>query len=222
MRAVVTSVALMVCASASAQQPIPVDTESHHKIVFSDQVLRVLEVVVPEGDETLDHAHRYDIVTVCIECAATRTRQPGEPWGEIHPRKTGGFLIAEYAGKPAAHAVRNVGKGFYRLVGIESLRESGWPVGKPIGSVSGATIGEESRAFRVYDVHLGPGNAAAQHVHTAPTVVVLDTGDVTNAMGSASRRLAKPGEWIVLPAGTAHTLSAQGSKAAHLVEFEVR
>jgi quercetin dioxygenase-like cupin family protein len=222
MRAVLTCLALTLCVSANAQQPIAVDFESHHKIVFSDQALRILEVVVPEGDETLDHAHQFDIVTVCIECAATRTRQPGEPWGEIRPRKAGGFLIAEYAGKPAAHAVRNVGKGFYRLLGVENVRLSGWTTAAPLVEQAGTPPGQESRAFRVYDIDLQPGKPPLRHTHPSPMVVVLDKGDVTHGTGPVSKHLAKPGEWVLVPAGSSHTISAQGSGASHLVEIEVR
>ncbi|MEQ1579722.1 MAG: hypothetical protein ABL964_03935 [Steroidobacteraceae bacterium] len=222
MRAVLISVALLVCTSASAQQPIPVDNESHHKIVFSDQALRVLEVLVPEGEETLDHMHQYDITTVCIDCAATRTRVPGEPFGEIRPRKAGGSLIAEYAGKPAAHAVRNVGKGLYRLVGVENVRLSGWTTAAPLAEQAGTTLAQESRAFRVYDVQVEPAKAATKHMHTSPTVVVLDKGDVAHGIGKESKHLGKPGEWILVPAGISHTITAQGSAASHLVEIEVR
>ncbi len=222
MRAIVTGAALMLCVSAYGAEPVPIEQDPYHKIVFSDQALRVLEVRVPEGQETLDHMHRYDIATVCIDCAQTRTRLPGQPYGEIRPRKAGGFLIAEYAGKPAAHAVKNVGTGFYRLVGVENVRLSGWTTAAPLAGQAGTVLAQESRAFRVYDVQVEPGKARAQHTHTSPTVVVLDKGDVSQQTGTASKRLSKPGEWTLVPAGVSHTIGAQGRDAAHLVEIEVR
>lgn len=221
MRAILIGTALTLCVSVHAAEPIPVDQESHHTIVFSDSALRILEVKVPEGQETLDHAHRYDITTVCIDCAQTRTRSPGQPYGDIRPRKAGGFLIAEYAGKPAAHAVWNVGKGLYRLIGVENVRLSGWTTAAPLVEQAGTTLAEESRAFRVYDLELEPGKTAV-HTHTSPTVVVLDKGDVTLGAGPAAKHLAKPGEWMVVPAGSNHTINAQGSGTSHLVEVEVR
>lgn len=216
------SMALLFCASAYGAEPVPVEQDPHHKIVFSDPALRVLEVRVPQGEETLDHMHRYDIATVCIDCAQTRTRLPGQPYGEIRPRKAGGFLIAEYAGKPAAHAVKNVGTGLYRLVGVENVRLSGWTTATPLAEQAGTVLAQESRAFRVYDVQVEPGKAKAQHTHTSPTVVVLDKGDVSHQTGAASKRLSKPGEWTLVPAGVSHTIGAQGTDVAHLVEIEVR
>ncbi len=214
--------ALLTCVSVHAAEPVPVEQDPHHKIVFGDQALRVLEVRVPEAQETLDHMHRYDIATVCIDCAQTRTRLPGQPYGEIRPRKAGGFLIAEYAGKPAAHAVKNVGTGLYRLVGVENVRLSGWTTASPVAGQAGTELAQESRAFRVYDVQIEPGKALTEHTHTSPTVVVLDQGDVTHGTGQVSKHLAKPGDWILVPAGNSHTISAQGAGAAHLVEIEVR
>jgi quercetin dioxygenase-like cupin family protein len=222
MRTALISMALMLCASAQGAEPILVDQESHHTFVYSDSSLRVLEVKVPEGKETLDHLHRNDITTVCIDCAQTRTRVPGEPYGEIRPRKAGGFLIAEYAGKPAVHAVKNVGTGIYRLVGVENVRQSGWTTAAPMEDQPGTTLAQTSRAFHVYDVMAEPGKPALQHTHASPTVVVLDKGVVTHGIGKDSKPLAKPGEWILVPAGSSHTINPQGSGAAHLVEIEVR
>jgi quercetin dioxygenase-like cupin family protein len=222
MRAMTIGAAMLVCVSAHAAEPVPIEQEHNHKIVFADQSLRVLDVRVPQGEETLDHMHRYDITTVCIECAQTRTRLPGQAYGEIRPRKAGGFLIAEYADKPAAHAVKNVGTGLYRLVGVESVRLSGWTTAAPLAEQAGTTLGQESRAFRVYDVQVEPGKMATRHTHTSPTVIVLDKGDVTLATGNESKQLAKPGDWILIPAGSSHTISPRGAAASHLVEIEVR
>lgn len=222
MRATLVGAALLLCVSAFGAEPVPIEQDPQHTIVFSDSSLRVLEVRVPEGMETLDHMHRYDIATVCIDCAQTRTRLPGQPYGDIRPRKAGGFLIAEYAGKPAAHAVKNVGTGLYRLIAVENVRVSGWTTAAPLPEQPGTLLAQESRAFRVYDVNVEPGKPTLQHTHTSPTVVVLDKGDVTHGAGKESKRLAKPGEWILVTAGSSHTISAQGSAAAHLVEIEVR
>ncbi len=224
MRPVMISMALMLSAPAIAQQTIPVYQEPHHKFVYSGPAFKVLEVVIPEGDETFDHSHQLDVATVCIECADSKIREPGKPWGARRVRLVGGFNVTEYVGKPGAHAIQNVGTGNFRLIAVENQHTSGWSTAKPLDSQPGTTLGQEARSFRIYDVRLEPDTAPARHVHTVPAVIVLDAGDVMAGGGTsqASRRLAKPGEWIVVPAGTAHTLSAQGSKAAHLVEFEVR
>ncbi len=222
MRVLFTSLALVGAASVQGAEPVPIEQDPHHTIVYQDAALRVLEVKVPEGKETLQHLHRYDITTVCIECAQTRTQLPGQPWGDIRPRKAGGFLIAEYAGKPAAHAVKNVGTGLYRLVGVENVRLSAWTTAAPLAGQPGTVLAQESRAFRVYDVQIEPGKAPTQHTHSSPTVVVLDKGDVTHGSGKESKPLTKPGEWILVPAGSQHTITSRGKAASHLVEIEVR
>ncbi|MEQ1579721.1 MAG: hypothetical protein ABL964_03930 [Steroidobacteraceae bacterium] len=224
MRVFVMCLALSLFASANAQQIIPVYQESHHKFVFSDPAFKVLEVLIPKGEETLDHSHQLDVATVCIECADSKIREPGKPWGPRRVRQVGGFNVTEYVGRPGAHAIQNVGTGNFRLIGVENQHTSGWSTAEPLDSQPGITLGLETRSFRIYDVRIEPGAASAKHVHTVPAVVVLDTGDVaaSDENARASRRLTKAGEWIVVPAGTGHTLNVQGSRAAHLVEIEVR
>lgn len=223
MKTIIISTVLL-CTSAWAQSPVAVEFEPHHKTVFADKTLRVLDVVVPEEAATLDHTHNFDIATVCIDCAVTQTKSPGEAWSSARNREVGGVLVAEYAGRPAAHAVRNVGKGLYRLIAVENLRSSGWPAVTPSSANSATAPSEETRSFRVYDIRLTAGVGPTQHTHSVPTVVVLVAGDAatSDATKNAARRLSQPGEWQVVPAGSSHGLSAPYGRAAHLVEIEVR
>lgn len=224
MRVILFSLALGLSTSASAQQIIPVYEEPHHKFVHEEPGFRVLDVVIPEREETLDHSHEYDVATVCIECADTRIRDSGKPWGPLRLREPGITSVAIYAGKPGAHAILNVGKGAYRLIGVENRRLSGWSTARALDSQPGTTLKEEAHSFRVYDVRVEPGRAPVRHVHALPVVVVLYDGVAMAGSEPAkdAKHLAKPGQWVVYPAGTAHTLSAHGKEGAHLAEFEVR
>jgi hypothetical protein len=206
---------------AIAQGPLPVEKESHHKVFFKNDDLRILEVNVAEGMETLDHQHANDIVTVCMECADTRTRSPGEPWSDIRNRKVGGALIAEYSGKPAVHAVRNVGAGSYRLFAVENLRQKAWSVGIKL-TAPATTLAEEGRSFRIYDVGLGGNSTTTAHIHTVPTVVLLLKGPALASGGGKTTTLKQPGQWEIISPSQSHVLSVEGREAAKLVEIEVR
>jgi quercetin dioxygenase-like cupin family protein len=224
MRTLFLSPGLLLAASVWAQAPINVEFEPHHKTVLTTPVLRILEVIVREGDETLDHTHQYDIATVCIECATTQTRSPGEAWSGPRPRDVGGVLIAEYSGKPSAHAVRTMGKGTYHLVGVENLHATFGSTAKPLDNRVQTTLSQEARAFRVYDFRLAAGDGPLRHTHTVPTVVVLVSGvaKVNKAASKDTREMTQPGEWQLVPAGEDHSFTATKGKASHLVEIEVR
>jgi hypothetical protein len=137
------------------QAPVPVEQEPRHKTVYSDQHMRVLDVNIPFGDTTLEHAHRYDIATVCIECSDTQSREAGGEWGAVRKRAPGSWQVTEYARRPGAHSVRTVAEGRYHLVAVENLGRGG---------------------FQVKEHTLAGDGLLDPHTHRVPTVVVKMPG----------------------------------------------
>jgi quercetin dioxygenase-like cupin family protein len=223
MRTCLITLAVLCSCSLNAQAPIPVEQEPRHRVVFTDDALRVIDVNVPAGDTTLEHAHALDIATVCIESSQTRTREPGKPWGEPRPRAVGAPNLTEYAGKPGAHTLQNLGTGLYRLIAVENRRTSGWSSGAPLAAPA-TKLTREARAFRLYDVTLGTDANETTHVHAQPTVAILVKGRMTTSGTSESEltRLETPGQWVRIAAGQLHTISAGGASDVHVTEIELR
>jgi quercetin dioxygenase-like cupin family protein len=199
-------------------EPISVDQEPRHRIVFADERLRVLEVVVAAGDTTLEHRHDLDLVTINIENGPTRTRDRGADWGAVRPREVGSVNAYDYSGKPLAHVVQSVGDRAYRLTGVENRKQGGWSE-MPAIAAPDLEVAAESRAFRAYRLRLAPG-ARASHVHPVPVVVTLVGGSAT-LPSDGDRGLSTPGQWAVVGAGARHALTA-GATGAQIVEVEVR
>lgn len=193
---------------------IPVDLEPNHHIVYTDEALRVLQVNLPGGYDTLEHVHSNDLVTVNIENGPTRTREQGQDWGTVRERQVGSVNVTEYTGHASSHVVRVMTAKPYRLTGVENRRSGGWTTLPPIVA-DGLTVAAESRAFRGYAETLQAG-ASVTHTHPVPVVVVLVEGAAT----AGATTLAGPGSFAVVPAGQAHTVRA--SSAARVVEVEVR
>lgn len=202
--------AFVFVSAAAAQAPVPVEQEPRHKTLFLDAAMRVLEVTIPKGDTTLDHTHRLDLATVCLECTDTRSRAPGKEWGPIRSRAVGSAAVTEYAGKPDTHAVRTIGDGRYRLIAVENQRAGGWAAGAALQAPATMVL-QEARAFRIYEVRLGPDEPQVVHVHAAPVVTVRTAG-----------RLVPDREWEVVPARRSHTLNAESNGTATVVEIELR
>ena len=184
---------LLALALLVAQASVPVEQEPRHTVRFADAAMRVLEVNIPAGDTTLDHMHRHDIATVCVECAPTLTRAPGEEWSAVRTRAVGSSNVTAYTARPASHTVRNVGKESYHLIAVENLRPGTWKG----AALPGTKPSQETASFRVYQIDSA---ATGPHTHTAPAVVVT----------VATRR------WSVVPAGQRH------EAAASTVEIELR
>jgi quercetin dioxygenase-like cupin family protein len=202
------------CSVAAAQ--IPVQQEPHHRPVFENQDLRILDINIPAGEITLEHTHSNDYAGVCIQGASARLRPQGADWRKPGQRCMPGRIgVTDYTDKPVTHTVQNMDTVGFHQVLVENLRKSGWSSYPPI-SAPATTLAKESRSFLVYEVQLGGESRETTHTHQVPTVAILVSGDAA----SGTHVLDQPGRWIFIPAGKSHTLTSQGG--AKLVEIEVR
>jgi quercetin dioxygenase-like cupin family protein len=210
----------MLPAVVSAQ--VPVHEEPHHHIVFENEALRVLDVNIQAGDTTLDHTHHNDIAILCIKNCDLRTRPLGGNWGNVSVRMPSEISATAYAGDPIIHRHWNVGDGPYRAISVESLRQTGWSQKQASPESAGTKWTKETRAFRIYDVHLLPGKSRPEHIHTSSTIAVLVNGAVTSSEAAGRNVLDSPGSWVFIPAGKTHKITARGNSEVRVVEIEVR
>jgi len=208
------------CWVAAAQAPV--QQEPHHRVLFENAALRVLDVNIEPGGTTLEHRHDNDIMTVSVSASETRVRTPAAGWGDIRPRRRlGETNLTEYAGQSGTHTVQNVGESLYRLIAVENLKQAGWSVGSAVTG-AGTTLLNDARAFRTYAVQLGTTENGIDRVHCLPTVVVLVTGEaIMNRNGSPSIRLDQSRRWVVVAAGESYRLT-RGTGDVRFVEIEVR
>jgi hypothetical protein len=209
--------------TAAWAQVVPVSQEPHHRIVFEDAHLRVLDVVIPPGVTTLDHSHDYDLVTVSIGQADTRIRSHGEDWGPVRPRRPLGHVsTTQYAGERGIHTIENVGPDPYHLIAVENVKQSGWQATPAAISTPAVMVAVESRSFRASAIHLDATHRSVTRALPVPAVVVLVTGDaVLERHGRNSQPLNASARWTVLGAQEQYTLSSRGGEV-RAVEIEVR
>ena len=220
-------------ASAAASAQIPVTKEPHHRVVFENSQLRILDVTLPPGETTLNHSHDRDVATIAMSNGATtRMQLPGQPWTDRPRRSPGNIETSEYAGKPTTHTFQNVGQTTYQLFAVENLKPSGWSTTAAV-TAPGTTLAKESRSFRVYTVALGKDRQQTSHTHQVPTIVMLLSGKVmsegpdekakANAPAPVGlKQVDAPGQWVLVPAGDAHHLVKLGNADGQVIEIEVR
>jgi hypothetical protein len=228
------TVVLLVLFAVIASAQVPVAKDPMHRVVFENAQLRILDVNVPAGAMSLEHAHDNDIATVSMSSGTNTRIQPhGQPWGATRPpRPLGDATVTEYTGKADSHRIENVGKTPYQLFAIENLRKSGWSA-NPLISALATKLMTESRAFRIYDVRLARDTSQTSHAHAVPTIAVLISGKVmsdgpdaqakANAPAAVGlKQLDQPGQWLLIPTGDTHHVVRLGTADARLVEIEVR
>jgi hypothetical protein len=222
MRTIATVLLVVALCASGAAQVVPVSKEPHHKVVYEDAHLRVLDVVIPSGTTTLEHSHDHDLITVSIGQADTRIRTPGSDWGPVRPRRpVGDVSTVDYAGQRGTHTIQNVGPDPYRLLAVENVGQSGWRA-TPAAATAGVRVTAESRAFRASAVTLDAEHERITRLAASPAVLVLVSGQaVLTKRGRPARTLQASSRWAVVDGGTEYMLaSAHGD--ARLIEIEVR
>ena len=107
-------------AKGTADDPVPVEEEPHHRVVFENQYVRVLDVVVGPGETTLFHRHSIDNVPIILTDADNKTQFAGKDWAPTPAKaKSVGFIPGD--AKPYVHRISNQGKTAYHVIDVEIL-----------------------------------------------------------------------------------------------------
>jgi quercetin dioxygenase-like cupin family protein len=107
-------------AKGTADDPVAVEQEPHHRVIFENQYVRVLDVVVKPGETTLFHRHSIDNVPIIVTDADNRTQFAGKDWGPTPAKaKSVGFIPG--AEKPYVHRINNQGTTVFHVIDVEVL-----------------------------------------------------------------------------------------------------
>jgi quercetin dioxygenase-like cupin family protein len=107
-------------AQGTQTDPVPVEQEPHHHVIFENQYVRVLDVIVKPGETTLFHKHSLDNVAVHLSDATIKHQSPGQDWIEA-PVKEGAVGFAAGTKQPYTHRITNAGATLFHVLDIEVL-----------------------------------------------------------------------------------------------------
>ena len=93
---------------ASAQSPVPIEKEPRHRIKFSNQYVRVFNVLIPPGDTSLVHTHVNDGLSVRLADARIRDEAQGVSPVEIAAAKCRRCEL-RHSANLLTHRVSNIG-----------------------------------------------------------------------------------------------------------------
>jgi quercetin dioxygenase-like cupin family protein len=107
-------------AKGTAEDPVPVEQEPLHRVIFENQYVRVLDVVVKPGETTLFHKHSIDNLAIILTDATMKRQFAGEDWG-ASPAKAGSVGLTPGTSKPYVHRISNVGSTVFHVIDVEVL-----------------------------------------------------------------------------------------------------
>jgi quercetin dioxygenase-like cupin family protein len=100
--------------------PVPVEQEPHHHVVFENQYVRVLDVVVPPGEMALFHKHSLDNVSVQLSDTTLKNQALGQDWTS-RPVTEGQVGFRAGTKTPYSHRIMNAGTTVFHVLDIEIL-----------------------------------------------------------------------------------------------------
>ena len=163
MNALLTAMTVVAAGSlVVTQSVVPVHEEPHHKLVFENAWVKVLDVNFAVGVESLFHRHAMHNIAVRIVGGTTRADSMD---GEGSPRQVPtGSVVFHSASPPYVHRVVNVGTTPVHIVDIE-LTGARPRSGVGADQLAGHDVEIENEHVRVSRVRLRAGESLPAHVH---------------------------------------------------------
>ena len=205
------------------QTSVPVAKEPSHHLKLENSCVRVYDVVVPPGKETLMHVHAEDYFFVNFGEATLKNQADGQPEQDLN-LKDG---EVRYTPATLTHRIRNVGKTPFHNLTVELLQPPA-PSPKPLPLLGkNQAIVLENDRIRAIQTMLQPGETTGLHSHPRQTLTIMvDKGSIrieSPGEGPQKYRYAvKPGEFIWNDAPLAHSLKNLGKTPVRVVEVEVK
>jgi beta-alanine degradation protein BauB len=112
-------VPLLAASATGLTEPVPVEKEPHHHVVFQNQYVRVLNVLFPVGETSLFHTHSNDNIGIPISGDKSQSQPLGGQWSEAQDVKPGAAGFRKARGLPYTHRVRSAGKLPFHVVDVE-------------------------------------------------------------------------------------------------------
>ena len=222
---------LWACAPAGRSPPVaadsrvvPVEQEPHHRPIFQNGLVRVLDVRIPPGDTTGYHVHAHRLIGVALLDARTWTQWLGAQPDSVAMPGAVPYVFDNWArALPYTHRLSNVDSTPIHYIVAERL--ASWKMDTPaLPDTLTRQLVREGELGRVYQITLGPNGATERHTHAAPGLTVLATPGTIDEDGSAPAAGGGTGagRWTWRNAGHQHLLRNEGPAAVTLYELDWR
>ena len=205
-------------------QPVPIEKEPRHKLVFENDILRIFDTKIPVGDVSLFHIHSFDSAFVCIDGGETQSEELGKPIQPRPPFNAGDTWYRPHAATPLTHRVSNLGKTDFRVLDVElrqPLVESDIALAKLPKEFVPVLDNERVRITRLT---LIPGAKTPAHTLTRPALFVIVRASKAVFDLPRQRRLTDydPGDYFLVPANAERFIGNFGDKEFEAVQIEIK
>jgi len=183
------------CEKACAQ--MPVEQEVHHKVVFENRWIRLIDLIVPAGDTTLLHTHAAASVVLFLSKSNVAIQNVGESPVITHVNP-GDVVYRNYDEKPAVHMVWSEDKSVFRCMVVE-LRQPLMSNNCAVLSPGDAKLLLQQRLLNAYKLNLHESKVYHLVKSACPLLLLTYSGTyVVNSLGKEQK--LKQSEFVFIPA----------------------
>jgi len=210
-----------ICVGAEGK-PVPARDEPKHKVVFENNYVRVIDVQIPVGTETLYHVHDIASVMVYLTKSTNESQTYGESTWNPRAVTPGESRYAAYDVKPLTHHVRNRGTALFRVYDIELLHAPLTPENFALPDTSMLRSQWQEKAVRSLTLRLEPGGHRTVPAGVCAYLFVDISGELTVSPSTGAVRTLRPQEFLFQPAQSGFILSNGGKQPLESVVLELR
>lgn len=218
---------LLLAADARAQdEAIPASQEPRHIVKLENDWVRVIEVEIPQGEQTLYHTHALDYPYVLLTDVTLANQIPGKEAADAHMQAGFvGYYDAQVKG-PYTHRFINRGPGEFHAIGIELLKpaQHDSAASTSLPPLDGAEIVLDNARVGAYRIKLAPGASVGPLTIPGPSVRVAVTGGklLHEVEETQSQMRLTPGQFVFQPQTTTATFTNAGPSPLELVEIVLK
>lgn len=224
------AVLVLACAGVAASDDdrvVPAHEEPRHVPKLVNDWVRVIEVEIPQGEQTLYHAHALDYPYLMITGVTLDNQVYGQaPTAVKINAGDVGYYRASTQGT-YTHRFINRGPGVFRAIGIELLRapQAGLATGTPIADRPGFRTVLDNERVRAWRITLAPGQSLGPVEIPGPSIrVALGEGRLAESVDGRYDAIFElaPAQFLFREGSATSRLRNDGPGVIELVVFSLR
>ena len=206
------------------EKVVPAHEEPRHVPKLVNEWVRIVDVEIPEGEQTLYHRHSIDYPYIFVTSVTLENQVFGkEPKDQQMQRGQVGYYDIAKQGA-YVHRFINRGPGPFRAIGIELMTVPDTAAKPALPAQQGAQIALDNNRVGAYRIRLPPGTAITLKLPGPSIRVAMGTGRVADRIEGASESTADlaPARFQFRDAPVTTTITNQGNEEIELVEFVLK
>jgi hypothetical protein len=225
--AAVAALACLACGgsvAAESERVVPANEEPRHVVKLENEWVRLVDVEIPEGEQTLYHTHSLDYPYVLVTSVTLYNQIYGQEAKDV--QMNAGFVGYYDAATKGAYTHRfiNRGPGTFRAIGIELLKPASQSTTSSLPPVAGAEVVLDNQRVGAYRIKLAPGASIGPLTIPGPSIrVALTDGKLLHEIeDTQTETRVTPAQFVFQPQTTTAKFTNAGDKQLELVEFVLK